>query len=422
MDRITRFNRAIHYIEEHLTGKIALERAAQAGFTSIMQLYRDFYTFTGHSVKEYIRKRRLSNALNLIRCSDISLVDIAYGCGYSSQQALCRSVRSAVFMTPLEYRHSRAFYYFPRFDGASSRQVTVASENLPKTIRAKFYHPQLRGIEDHAVRSLSLLLPAYRGRIFGRNGPQRGNRFCYEVSVEYAPDLLGTFRNSVFCDAAVHPETGLVCARTAVRNDEEEIGQAWNDLYDGWLKTSMFEPDAEGYYEEYLRQDGQVKRLVLYLPVKKREDYDRITLTRSEERTFLVATRKGEDAEQEASHAVMNVLASHKPEAIRAVREFYVSKTADSSTCGVRLDPAAVPSANSGLEVLRLPEGSYAVLESGCCGDGQVLESRLDRWVRENGLRKSVQPACSIYVVDGGYGPEHVKTTCWIRLEDVKNG
>lgn len=43
MDKLLRFKKSIQHIEDHLHGEISLEQAAQAGFTSLMQLYRDFY-------------------------------------------------------------------------------------------------------------------------------------------------------------------------------------------------------------------------------------------------------------------------------------------------------------------------------------------------------------------------------------------
>ncbi|MFD2875102.1 helix-turn-helix domain-containing protein [Paenibacillus rhizoplanae] len=99
-----RFRQSIAFIEEHLHEEIPLEQAAQAGYTSLMQLYRDFYSYTGHSVKEYIRKRRLSVALGMIRSTQRPLTEIAYACGYSSQQALCKYVKSATRLTPLAYQ------------------------------------------------------------------------------------------------------------------------------------------------------------------------------------------------------------------------------------------------------------------------------------------------------------------------------
>ncbi len=52
----------LDYIERHLTEVLCPESIAGSHFLSTSQLYRDFYATTGHSVKEYIRKRRISCA------------------------------------------------------------------------------------------------------------------------------------------------------------------------------------------------------------------------------------------------------------------------------------------------------------------------------------------------------------------------
>ncbi len=57
----------IRYIENNLISDLDIERLTNAGYVSHTQLYRDFYSLTGHPVKEYIRRRRLSNALALLR-------------------------------------------------------------------------------------------------------------------------------------------------------------------------------------------------------------------------------------------------------------------------------------------------------------------------------------------------------------------
>ena len=67
----------LSYIEDHLSEDLKPESIAGGHFISVSQLYRDFYAFTGHSVKEYIRKRRISNACEKIKCSELPLTVIA---------------------------------------------------------------------------------------------------------------------------------------------------------------------------------------------------------------------------------------------------------------------------------------------------------------------------------------------------------
>lgn len=422
MDKPSRFQKVIGYIEEHLQEEIPLEQAAQAGFTSLMQLYRDFYAYTGHSVKEYIRKRRLSNALALIRCSELPLAEIAYTCGYSSQQAMCKAVKSAVAMTPLEYKRSENSYYFPRYDSTAARQVTVSAETFPATVGACFYHPRLQGIEEAAVAALRAALPDYRGRIFGRNGRQQGNRFSYELRVEHTPQTAeGLLSTGAFREAALYPGNTLTVARTIVRNEEPEIVAAWNYLYSDWLKSSMFREDREPYFEEFLGRNNRVNRLALILPVAKRRDYERISLIQSTGMLFLACTREGSDGERAAAHAVMSYLAVYRPQAARTAATFFIAKNERAVTCGVKLEEALDLPAGSGLTLLELPAGSYAVLETGSSGEGLVLGERLKGWVRDHGLRPG-GPAFAIYEYEGGYDPKQMICTCRIPLEHVKNG
>jgi hypothetical protein len=128
------------------------------------------YNLTGHPVKEYIRKRRLSNALALVKYSDLSFPVIANSCGYLTQQAFCRSVKTAVGQTPLEYKKSGEFYYFPKFGRESGQQITVSKKTIPMTLNIKYYSDKPENIENSAVSRLFSLLPGFNGRIFGRNG------------------------------------------------------------------------------------------------------------------------------------------------------------------------------------------------------------------------------------------------------------
>jgi hypothetical protein len=92
-----------------------------------------------------------------------------------------------------------------------------------------------------------------------------------------------------------------------------------------------------------------------------------------------------------------------------------------SCTCGVRLRQTVELPADSGLEVLRLAEGSYAVLESGGCSDRGSFITLLDTWIQENGWSKEELPAYATYETGGRDVPESITMKVWIRLKDVKN-
>jgi len=103
-------------IEQNISGKLSVESLSSECFVSPRQLYRDFYSHTGHSINEYVRKRKLSSALGLLKHSDMPFSDVAYACGYSSVQALCRSMKTSLHLTPTQYRNGAEFVYFPSYD------------------------------------------------------------------------------------------------------------------------------------------------------------------------------------------------------------------------------------------------------------------------------------------------------------------
>ena len=169
------------YIENHLSGEINPENIAERFFCSPSQLYRDFYAFTGHSVMEYIRKRRMSNACEKIKYSDMPLAIIANESGYQTQQAFNKQFKNIVSMKPLEYKQSDTFFYFYPFAiNEISLTVKVGAETIPEWTTTRFYDSRLPGIEDRAIAMLGKK-GEIKGRVFGHNGKQIGNKFCYEI-------------------------------------------------------------------------------------------------------------------------------------------------------------------------------------------------------------------------------------------------
>ena len=131
------FDSLLDEMEQNLGGELRVEDLAEAGFVSRTQLYRAFYNATGHSVKEYIRKRRLSRALALVKHTDMPLLDIAQDCGFGSQQALCKAVKAATGQSPLQYKAGGDEYYFPPGAGRRAYTVAVCAQTIPLTLRLR---------------------------------------------------------------------------------------------------------------------------------------------------------------------------------------------------------------------------------------------------------------------------------------------
>ena len=373
----------IQHIEQNIADKIVIDTLSAKHYVSPRQLYREFYAHTGHSINEYVRKRRLSRALNLLKYSQMTITDIAYSCGYSSVQALCRSIKSSFNMTPTQYRNGSDVYYFPLYDGIKAQQIIIQSQTIPQMIGIRYHDTQPQGIENRAISYLQQLLPNYTGRLFGRNGPPN----CYELFIED----LNILKNA---DIAVQDSYTAVFACSAINNNGQNINTAWDFLYGHWLKNSMFQQDDIPYFEEYIIKDHKIKKLVLYLPIKQRENFYKINFMHFGERVYIAETRQGDNAEKAASNAVVDYIAAHYPFLLKTQKEFYVAKTGDTCTCGIGVNSTKTDS-------MTVPKGLYAVLEGSCYGSGNEYEQFLLCWLRDNGIEVLGKPF-SIYDTSKG--------------------
>ncbi len=410
------------YIENHLKEELGPENIAERHFVSLSQLYRDFYSYTGHSIKEYIRKRRISNACEKIKCSDLPLAVIADESGCQTQQAFHKQFKSIVGMTPLEYRQSNTYFYFYPFSvDEISLAVKVGSEEIPECSTTRFYDSCLLGIEDKAIAALGKI----KGRVFGRNGKQIGNQFCYEVMTENF-ELSSERRNTLH---SCQEQQSYSFASCVVNYNEQDINDGWNYLYYVWLSASMFEQSEDGYFEEYLFQNGQPRKLKLYLPVKKRKAQRHIVISSIPEMAFVIARENGHSAERKASERVMAFLQECHPLLVRNARRFYVCTYDDICECGVecgagfKLPALTDQRFDSGLEILHIPEDQYAVLSDDRLGDIRMGGAKMDLWLQNNSIAYENEPVFAVYeTLDGKYDSENICMKLYKRLKNDKNG
>lgn len=100
----------VDYIENHLDGKLELETIATAVHYSKYHLHRMFSKTVGITICDYVRRRQLTEAAKLLVFSQKSIIDIAFVCGYESQQAFTSSFKSMYKLSPSEYREKQNYY------------------------------------------------------------------------------------------------------------------------------------------------------------------------------------------------------------------------------------------------------------------------------------------------------------------------
>lgn len=104
MSYYVNLQKSIDYIESNLKHNVSLEQISKAAGYSIPHFYRVFYAIVGCPVKEYIRKRKLSNALYDIVTSKRSIIDIAFEHGFESHETFTRSFKLVYGVPPSSFR------------------------------------------------------------------------------------------------------------------------------------------------------------------------------------------------------------------------------------------------------------------------------------------------------------------------------
>ncbi|MCL2212549.1 MAG: AraC family transcriptional regulator [Oscillospiraceae bacterium] len=106
MDWLKGMNNVVEHIEENLTQTIRYDTLSQIVGCSVYEFSRIFSFMTGMSVSEYIRRRRLSQAVFDIQNSNEKIIDIALKYCYESPTTFTRAFKELHGTAPLAVRKS----------------------------------------------------------------------------------------------------------------------------------------------------------------------------------------------------------------------------------------------------------------------------------------------------------------------------
>ena len=104
MDWIVGMQKAIDYIENHLTEKIDYDMVAAQSFSSSFHFQRVFGILCGFTIGEYIRNRRLSLAGSELATTDAKVIDVALKYGYESPDSFAKAFQKFHGILPSQAR------------------------------------------------------------------------------------------------------------------------------------------------------------------------------------------------------------------------------------------------------------------------------------------------------------------------------
>jgi AraC family transcriptional regulator len=100
MNMLAQFNEAMAYIERNLNQEIDSNQISRIAGCSEYHFRRMFSFLAGMPLGEYIRRRKLSIAGELLQAEQVKVIDLAYQLGYESPEAFSKAFQAMHGVTP----------------------------------------------------------------------------------------------------------------------------------------------------------------------------------------------------------------------------------------------------------------------------------------------------------------------------------
>ncbi len=98
---------AIKYIDENLQNSFSINLLSKSIGLSKSALYKRFHKYLGCTVSEYINRRRIEFAVNLLKNSNLSIEEISQRAGFSSISYFSRTFKKVKGTSPNKFRRKK---------------------------------------------------------------------------------------------------------------------------------------------------------------------------------------------------------------------------------------------------------------------------------------------------------------------------
>ena len=92
------------YIDEHFLEDLSIDLLSRKFFANKTTLMHNFKKFTGTSIKAYVLEKRLEDAENWLKISNLTATEICYRSGFQTPAYFCKYFKGKYGLTPNEYR------------------------------------------------------------------------------------------------------------------------------------------------------------------------------------------------------------------------------------------------------------------------------------------------------------------------------
>lgn len=290
-----RIDRVIQYIEANLANKISLTEVAEVSHFSAYHFHRIFTGVVGETVNDYIVRRRLERAVNvLIFNTELSITQVALENGFSSSANFSKAIKLHFGFSPSEIRNPDkvkdskigkiSSKYGKDFHPSDLYPTRITNEVMNNTtVEDTTMNIEVRELEGLRVCTLASEGGYQADAIYhvwdklidwaASNGiPQdKQKRFAFAFdNPAVTPVDKCRYTASIVIGENVQVKPPFVLSeipkgKYAVlycKGSAEETMKAQLSIYSDWLPSSGFEPDDFPMLEHYLndaRIDGYVE-------------------------------------------------------------------------------------------------------------------------------------------------------------------
>lgn len=215
---VEEIQKAIDYIEEHITDKIDYEELAKTAYSSSYHFQRVFGIMCGVTLGDYIRKRRLTLAGYELLENNAKVTDMAFKYGYNTIESFSRAFIRFHGIKPSQIKKVRALNSFSRLsvkiDLAGDNKLNCKIKEMPEIV--------LVGFKKH-----------FTGAPYGEERAEQEQKF-FETTRAKQWLLIGAS-----CDYSTD-----YCVITNVSDDGYDFYIAYE--LDEWTRKELFNPKTTG--------------------------------------------------------------------------------------------------------------------------------------------------------------------------------
>ena len=279
---INSIEKALIYIENNLQEDIDLSAIAKEAGYSLYHFHRIFKGIVGDSMKDYVRKRRFTEAAKELVYTNKSIVEIGIKYGYESREGSSRAFEKVYGRNPSEVRRDDLLYFIrePINVDYMMFQLKLTTEGLTplyrnlseryvvgKKWKVKADGSNLQDIPllwqkwNNEKESEKIINRKYADESMGICIFSQGNVFDYMIghevnNIESIPEDMVIYRL----------EPSLYAVFRVIGPITESVQKTWDYIYSVWLSESKYKHRNIDDIEYYYYNQGELVA-DLYIPI-----------------------------------------------------------------------------------------------------------------------------------------------------------